>query len=268
MVSSRVAAATLDGYQLRLPVFEGPLDVLLRLIEREQLPVSDVSLLAVLDQFMIYIRALDTPSPDVIAEFATVAGRLSVLKSRALLPRPPKEAEEAAEVDLVRQLEEYRALKLAAEMLAERHREGNGGFGRGEAIATPPAGPPKLVPQPPATLARAVARWLSRLPEKPVQIASRRVVTIREMISRIFTALDGGRHTSFGSLRRSCECRQDVAVAFLAMLTLIRRQAIIATQPELFGPIALRRNTSFSEARVQASSAFDADVDEMSASHG
>lgn len=267
MVDARSATATLDGYQLRLPMFEGPLDVLLRLIERDQLPVSELSLLAVLDQFMAYLQELEAPSPDVIADFASVAGRLSVLKSRALLPRPPRGEEDDEEIDLVRQLEEYKAVKLAAEMLATRHRDGSGGFGRGEGVALPAAGPPKLVPQPPVSLTHAVVRWLSRLPEKPVQIAARRVVTIREMISRIFSALDGDRQVTFGGIRAVCESRQDVAVAFLAILTLIRRQAVVATQDELFGSISLERAAAFHETRLARDSAFDAEVDEMSASH-
>jgi segregation and condensation protein A len=249
-------------------MFEGPLDVLLRLIEREQLPVSEVSLLAVLDQFMEFIDRLDAPPPDVIADFASVAGRLSVLKSRALLPKPAKVTDEDEEPDLVRQLEEYRAVKLAARLLAERHREGSNGFGRGEGIAWPAAEPAKLTPQPSSNLAKAVVRWLSRLPEKPVQMATRRTVTIREMISRIFTALDRDQKVTFGSVRAACESREDVAVAFLAMLTLVRRQAIVATQHELFGPIQMARLGAVFDRGSPVNSTFDLEVDEMSATHG
>src|ERR671921_2166189 len=110
-------AATLDGYQLRLTSFEGPLDVLLRLIERDQLAISEISLLAVFDQFLAHLDTLEADAPDAIAEFVLVAGRLSVLKSRALLPRPAKPFEVFDEIDLVHQLEAYRAVKAAAELL-------------------------------------------------------------------------------------------------------------------------------------------------------
>ena len=109
--------ATLDGYQFRLPSFEGPLDVLLRLIERDQLAISEVSLLAVFDQFLAHLDRLEAEAPDAIAEFVLVAGRLSVLKSRALLPRPAKPLEEPDEIDLVMQLEAYRAVKAAADVV-------------------------------------------------------------------------------------------------------------------------------------------------------
>jgi segregation and condensation protein A len=232
---------TLDGYQLHLPIYEGPLDVLLRLIEREQLAISEVSLLAIFDQFVAFIHALESPRPEVIAEFVAVAGRLSLLKSRALLPRPAVIFEEQDDVDLVRQLEEYRAVKAAGELLADRQRQGSGAFGRGDGIARPGPAVSRLVPQPPASLARAVFRWLSRLPESPVHIPATRGVTLREMISRIFAALDVDTRVSFDLIRVSCHSRQDTAVAFLAILTLLRRQAIEVTQHELFGPIAMIR---------------------------
>lgn len=263
MMITSPARPSLDAYQLRLPAFEGPLDVLLRLIEREQLPISDVSLLAVLDQFLEFVRSLESPAPEVVAEFAAVAGRLSVLKSRALLPRPATKVEEQDESDLVRQLEEYRAVKVAAEHLAERQRAGNGGFARGESIGCPAPALPRLVPQPPVSITRAVTRWFTRLPAKPISIAPIRVVTLREMISRIFAALDRENGITFDDVRRSGSSRQETAVAFLAVLTLVRRQVISATQPGLFGPILLARTatpTTLIDAETTMSD--DADVPE------
>ena len=167
MTQSPGMAAALDGYQLRLPSFEGPLDVLLRLIERDQLAISEISLLAVFDQFMAHLDAMEANAPEAIAEFLMVAGRLSVLKSRALLPRPARLQEEPEEVDLVRQLEAYRAVKTAAELLAVRQRAGSGTFGRGESVACPSLEPTRFAPQPPSALAEAVGRWLTRIPAKP-----------------------------------------------------------------------------------------------------
>lgn len=232
----------LDGYQLHLPSFEGPLDVLLRLIERDQLPISEISLLSVLDQFLAYMETLASPSPDAIADFASVAGRLSVLKSRALLPRPARPEEVAEdEVDLVRQLEDYRRLKQAAMVLADLQRAGTGGFGRGDAVLVPEAPPRQLVPQQPGAIRAAVVRWLSRAPARPVEIGVRRIVTLREMVTRIFTALTRSETVPFAQILATCESRSDVAVAFLGALTLMRRHVIEAQQSELFGPIWLTR---------------------------
>jgi segregation and condensation protein A len=244
MPSTVSSVPTLNLYQLRLPSYEGPLDVLLRLIEREQLAISEVSLMAVLDQFMAFVRALDSPAPEVIAEFAAVAGRLSVLKSRALLPRPASDADEMDEIDIVRQLEEYRVLKMAAEHLAGIHREGSGGFGPGEGVALPSPEPQRIVPMAPYALTKAVNRWLTRLPQKPMRLAPIRLVTLREMISRVFSALERDRQVSFDLMRADCHGKQEVIVAFLAVLTLLRRQAITVTQKELFGTITLARNAT------------------------
>src|SRR5829696_2958195 len=99
----------LPGYQLRLPTFEGPLDVLLRLIERSQLAIADVSLVAVTDQFLAYLDQVGDAPPETIAEFAAVGARLVLLKSRSLLPRPPALEDDADPGDLVRQLVAYRS---------------------------------------------------------------------------------------------------------------------------------------------------------------
>jgi segregation and condensation protein A len=235
------APPSLDGYQLRLPAFEGPLDVLLRLIERDQLAISDISLLAVFDQFMAYVDSLESSNPDLMAEFVSVAGRLSVLKSRALLPRPTKPAEEPDAIDLVRQLEEYQALRVAAKLLASRQQSDSGAFGRGEGIVSPPAEPARFGQQPPSALTRAVIRWRTRIPMTPVLVPTFRAVSLQEMIVRITSALAHNRQISFDLIRTSCVGRHETAVAFLALLTLMRRRVIHTTQTELFGPIMLAR---------------------------
>ena len=239
MAQLSAALPTLDNYQFHLPAFEGPLDVLLRLIERDQLAISDISLLAVFDQFMTYVDSLESSPPLVIAEFVAVAGRLSVLKSRALLPRPTKPVDAPDEIDLVRQLEEYRAVKAAAQLLANRQGTGCGAFGRGDGVAIPAVEPARIALQPPSALAKAMSRWLTRMPVKPVLVPAFRVVSLREMIVRIHTTLASDRRVSFDCIRASCTNRQETAVAFLAMLTLMRRQVIVVTQTELFGAIML-----------------------------
>ena len=232
---------TLDDYQLRLPVFEGPLDVLLRLIEREQLPISEISILAVCDQFLAFAKSLEEAPPEVLAEFAVVAGRMSLLKSRSLLPRPPKQVDEVEEFDLVRQLDEYRALKNAAALFADRQRTGLGAYARGEATAPTATNSAPLPPQSPSALARAMRRWLSRAPVAPIVVPTRAVVTLREMIERIFDALGHAPAVPFAALRDTCASRQEVVVAFLAVLTLLRRQRVEAVQERVFGPITIVR---------------------------
>src|SRR5512136_2070141 len=107
-----------DPYQVRIPAFEGPLDLLLQLIEREKLDISAVSLAQVADQFLAYVRELETVAAEVLADFLAVAARLVLIKSRALLPRPAPAAGEEEEEDpaeaLARQLREYKRYREAA----------------------------------------------------------------------------------------------------------------------------------------------------------
>jgi chromatin segregation and condensation protein Rec8/ScpA/Scc1 (kleisin family) len=132
-------------------------------------------------------------------------------------------------------------VKAAAELLAGRQRAGSGAFGRGEAVTYPPAEPTRLALQPPSALKEAVNRWLTRLPTKPALLPRQRIISLREMISWITSALEREARVSFSHIRSICAGPQDTAVAFLAVLTLMRRQAVVATQTELFGPIELSR---------------------------
>jgi len=188
---------------------------------------------------MMFVHELGNISLEEIAEFVAVAGRLSVLKSRSLLPRPVKVTDEIDEDDLVRQLHDYRALKMAAQLLVARQQSSGGGFEKGSSIASPPPIPKQGVLQAPAALSRAVVRWLTRLPPARVNLSAPRAISLREMIFRIVSALERCPTLLFDSIRRDCVSRQDIAVAFLGVLTLLRRQAIQVAQPDLFGPITL-----------------------------
>ena len=85
---------TLPPYQVQLPVFEGPLDLLLHLIEQQELDITVISLAQVTDQYLAYLRIVQEVHPDDLADFVVVAAPLLLIKSRALLPQPPKAAEE------------------------------------------------------------------------------------------------------------------------------------------------------------------------------
>lgn len=233
-------------YQLCLPMFEGPLDILLSLIEREQLSINEVSLISVLDQFMAFIDQLGNLSPEAIAEFVAVAGRLSVLKSRSLLPRPATIPEEVDELDLVRQLEEYRAYKAGAHLLAMRQQTRGVGFEKGGGIAFPLPLSPRPALQTPSALSKALERWLTRGKPLPTPVTLPKGSSLKEMMLRIVLLVETTPSVKFDAIRRDCLSRQDIAIAFLGVLTLLRRQTIDVTQQKLFGPITIARaSTSF-----------------------
>lgn len=227
---------TLDRYQLRLPSFEGPLDVLLGLIERERLDISDLSLVAVTDGFLSYIDELDAPAPALLAEFAGIASRLIVLKSRAMLPKQAVEEPEPEVDDLAEQLRQYQRARQAAQVLREIEQSGRRTFARPPTLVTTP---PKiiLVPPPLAHLQRALVRTLARVRLEPEVAPLRRVLSIGEMVDRLRERLT--RRRSAGRFRDlvGSDHRDDVMVGFIALLALWRRGEIDVRQDGLFEDI-------------------------------
>lgn len=226
----------LDSWQLRLPSFEGPLDVLLTLIEREQLAISDLSLMAVTEGFLHHIDAMDDPPPALLADFLGVAARLLLLKSRALLPRPEIEETEEDLDDLAGQLLEYqRARQLAANL-----HEFQMSHWRSYSPAAPPPDRPtrvSFVLPPVATLGKAFLRALARQPVDPEQLVIRRVVTVAEMAARLHAAVLGRRGPrQFLDLVDQHD-REEVVAGFIALLALWRRRQVEVSQSGLFGDI-------------------------------
>ena len=254
-------SAIIAGYQLRLPSFEGPLDVLLRLIERSQLQITDVSLVAVMDQFLTYVAGLNQAGAELIADFANVATRLVLLKSRSLLPRPPTTEDEGGPSDLVRELVEYRAVKQAAFALADKDRRGEGAFLRpsGTIAAPEPVAPPRLAAHEASWLARAIRRRFTSIPSPRAIMQVRPVVSLREVIERVLRTVSDRPHASFSVIARECRDAHELRTAFLAVLVLIRRRAIDVQQDELFGEIVMRRMAHLPVPTVTESLAFSAD---------
>jgi segregation and condensation protein A len=235
--------ATLDGYQLRLPAFEGPFDVLLRLIERSQLAITDISLVAVTDQFLSRMAEMGEAPPSLVAEFMTVGSRLVLLKSRSLLPRPPSlNDDDDTSSDLARELIEYRAVKEASLELARRDLAGQGAFGRaqGAAGAYSIDSAPKLSRHEPNALAKALRRRLSVATTPKTLLNRKPIVTIREMAQRWLDLVRGETGVTFHRFSARCESASELRTAFLAMLVLIRRRMIDAEQHEPFGAIHVR----------------------------
>ncbi|HET8632126.1 MAG TPA: ScpA family protein [Thermomicrobiales bacterium] len=238
-------APALDRYQLRLPGFEGPLDVLLRLIERDELDITAISLAAVADQFLAHLAALPDRDPAVLAEFAVIASRLLVLKTRVLFPRPPAtpdpDAPDDDADDLVRQLQEYRRLKEAAGALAARDA---GGLRAYEPLAAPPpesfTAEVTLAPAGPADLVRAVHRRLARLPATPRLLALVPRVSVGEMAARLAERLRARGELRFRALVRPPQPRDEVVTTFMAILELVRRRRAEAHQETPFGEIVVR----------------------------
>ena len=243
----------LPGYQLRLPTFEGPLDVLLRLIERDQLAIADVSLVAVTDQFLRYVDSIGSAPAEILAEFATVAARLILLKSRSLLPRPQLNAEQEIDPDdLVKQLTDYRRFQEAALVLGDWDSRGTGAFGRGMGIVVPaPVALAPLAPHQPSSLARALRRRFSHAVPEVQILDTRPIVTVREIVARALSLASSRGRFRFGDVLSRGADRQEVLTAFLAILVLLRRRVMDVEQAVPFGEITLQPSAPDQPATLQ-----------------
>jgi segregation and condensation protein A len=231
-----------ETYQVKLPVFEGPLDLLLYLIEREELDITAVSLAAVTEQYLAYMSLLENLVVDQIADFLVIAARLIYIKSQALLPRPPEmEVEEDVGDDLVRQLLAYKQFKQVAKGLGQREEEGLRSFIR---LAPPPKIETANVDLTGITvedLLAAVRRALAVVePAPPVgDVVKPFTITIRDQIALIERTLTVQPRVSFPQLLRQAHSRVEIIVTFLAVLELFKRRRIEVAQEQMFGEIVI-----------------------------
>lgn len=236
-LNTQRAAPSTRPYEVKLAAFEGPLDLLLQLVERNSLPVTEISLSEVTDTYLRRVEQLDVPTEEM-SHFLAVASRLVLLKSRYLLPRSQAQDSEPPSEQLAEQLRAYRRFKLAASALAElEHRTCY------LQLAPPPAPEcaAEVVSLPLAALERALKRSLSRiqseLPEGPpvprVRVRLAVTVATAERILRQEGSVPLTRLVGPGATR------QELVVAFLAVLDLVRRGRARAVQPGLFGPVTL-----------------------------
>ncbi|MDP8923418.1 MAG: segregation/condensation protein A [Chloroflexota bacterium] len=229
---------------IQLPEFEGPLDLLLTLVERRRLPIAELSLALVADQYLAQVRAMAGSDPEPLSEFLAIAARLLLLKSRALLPQiePPRDAEgeEASSEDLVRRLEVYRAFKTLAQELGVRL-EGGSAYTRGaagEILGLDAPAPLRAIG--PSDLFDLIRAIEARDATPNMQTAeplfrttvAQRLAYLRERLLAA-EALDwrdvGG------------ETVDELVATLLAVLELVRRGEARVLQPSLFGPIRLYR---------------------------
>ena len=227
------------------PVFEGPLDLLLHLIEREELEITSVSLIQVTDQYIRMLRAQDNLDLRALADFVAVGAKLLFLKSRALLPRTPEQlaedelvAEEIA-TDLTAQLAEYRAYKDAASYLRDLEEAGHRSFPR---IAPPPSDwtPTGLEQVTMKKLLSALARALERLPVEPEpERLQRPILNIAERRLTLLARVKRTGRIAFARMIEDCETRFEAIITFLAILDLLKSDDLRAEQDAAFGEIML-----------------------------
>lgn len=227
--------------QIKVDNFEGPLDLLLHLIESEELDITTVSLAQVADQYIGYIESLPEKQPDLLADFLLIAAKLLLIKSRALLPEIFQD-EDGSLYDLERQLKMYKKYLEASKEIEKLVAQKRFAFGRPEYIR--PAGakfvPPKqlnknkLHQTMKATVGELSA--LARLPKKSLE----RVISIKEKIEEIRQLLKQRDFIHWHELIEKAKDKTEIIVSFLGILELNKQKNLEIEQAEVFGEIKIK----------------------------
>ncbi len=232
------------GYKVETPVYQGPMDLLLGLIERAELDITAISLATVTEQYLSYIHAMQDAKADELSSFLVIAAKLLQIKSEALLPRPPvrEPGEEDVGNDLVEQLKLYKRYKEIGIWMEERQEFGFHTYLR---VAPPPKVEAKLdlsnLTLDGLILAAESAFRKSQEKQPLGMIIAAPRVTIREKINFITKTLQHIQKMTFSGLITDKASRVEIVVTFLAMLELVKRYHISAVQNELFGEIEFEK---------------------------
>ena len=229
-----------DALEVILEAFEGPLDLLLYLIRKENLDILDIPMAPLTRQYLEYVEIMRTRNLELAAEYLVMAAMLMEIKSRLLLPRPPAAAplEEDPRAELVRRLLEYERMKKAAQALDELPQVGRDVMAISVWIEkTLTERLPDIDPQ---DLAEAWRSLLHRARLSAHHHVSREELSVREHMSAILRRLRERRVLEFGELFDPQRGIAVLVVTFLALLELARELLIEITQSECFAPIYVK----------------------------
>lgn len=229
------------SFRVQLEFFEGPLDLLLHLVKKNEVAITEVSIAAITEQYLATLDLMRSLNLSVAGEFLVMAATLVHLKSKSLLPakedEEEDEGEESAEA-LVRQLLEYQKYKEAAASLERRAVLRRDVFPRPAAAPEEP-GAVEFEALSVFDLLSALREVLAKLPGEEVHEVVLETVSVREKMSLLLDALRARGRITFQSLFEELRSRLEVVVTFLAMLELVRLRALRAWQDEPTGPIVI-----------------------------
>ncbi|WP_171006521.1 ScpA family protein [Pseudomonas sp. 2FG] len=224
-----------------LEAFEGPLDLLLYLIRKQNIDVLDIPVAEITRQYMGYVELMQSVRLELAAEYLVMAAMLAEIKSRMLLPRSSEaeEEEDDPRAELIRRLQEYERYKAAAEGIDQLPRVGRDH--RVPCLDAPQARARKLLPDVSLEeLLLSMAEVLRRADMFESHQVTREALSTRERMSEVLERLKGGAFVPFVALFRAEEGRLGVVVTFMAVLELIKESLVELVQNEAFGPIHVR----------------------------
>lgn len=222
--------------EVHVQTFNGPLDLLLQLIEQQELDISQISLAKVTEQYLAELQKLEELPADELADFLVVAAKLLVIKSRLMVPGEPVDDEVG--MDLERQLKMYQAFVEATKHIAKRWNTPHISYARDgyktiEPIFNPPEG---LHPDDLRELYANVLRELEPIIKLP-QTVMIRTINIRHKIEQVKNFLVAKRTSSLHDLLKEAKNRTEAIVTFLAVLELVKQRTVRVNQNDLFGNV-------------------------------
>jgi len=234
-----------QALQVFLEAFEGPLDLLLYLIRRQNLDILDIPVAEITRQYVEYIEMMDEMQLELAGEYLLMAAMLAEIKSRMLLPRPVTENEEEEDprAELVRRLQEYERYKKAAEDLSDLPR-----LERDVFVANVESPERKVSVQLPDVTLKDLLLSFHDVLKRAAMYSNlhmqREPLSVRQRMSEILTRIKANAFSEFADLFDPEEGRMGVAVTFLAILELLRSATIEVVQSEAFAPLHIRAASS------------------------
>ncbi|MGA8261927.1 MAG: ScpA family protein [Arenicellales bacterium] len=229
-----------DALEVILEAFEGPLDLLLYLIRKQNLDILDIPVAQITEQYMVYVEMMRSANLDLAAEYLVMAAVLAEIKSRMLLPREEEEEdEEDPRAALVRRLQEYERFREAAFELDERPRLGRDvfvAFAKHE-VHIPEEQRPQVSLEELALAFRRVMEHAAHLKHFNI---TREVLSVRERMTRILNTLQSRDFVRFEALFDKAEGRMGLVVTFVAILELVKDEMIMVVQNEPFASLHIR----------------------------
>lgn len=237
------------GYKLRLEMFEGPLDLLLYLIKKNDIDIYDIPITEITDQYLEYIDAMKTIDLNMVGDFLVMAATLMHIKSKMLLPPDPlaqEEVEEDPRDELVRRLEEYKKFKEIAEQLKDKEGLRQDLFPRmiDEAALNELKEDAKevMIEATLFDLINALSQALKKVPETKTYEVTQEEFTVEQKIHAILHILVEQDSLNLGELFSKSANKMEIVVTFMAILELIRLKEIMCIQRRMFDDIIIQRN--------------------------
>lgn len=247
----------MDGhYKVHLPTYDGPLDLLLDLIRKQQINIVDIPIATITEQYLSYIQMMEELDIDLAGEFLLMAATLIYIKSRMLLPKDPLLPEGESEdprMELVRQLVEHEKFKNAAQMLHQKELVESSTWSRPGIRDFESAGTEEELQVTLFDLVSTFHQILERAKLKALLEIERDEMTVGQVIERlcVFFRQSGGT-VSLNEVFESYRSKRTLIVAFLAILEMVHLQAIKLFQRRSFGEILARRNENFESVMSQS----------------